>query len=63
LSQGIQNLMHPLSLVIVLMAAGILLWKRGACARASCAGALVLLLLFGSPMVTDALLRGLAPPL
>ena len=55
--------MHPLSLAILLMAVLILLRKRGVWVRDSCAGALVLRLVFGSPMVTGALLRGLAPPL
>lgn len=59
LSQALQNLLHPLSLAILLLAAGILFWKRGAWARALCAAALLLLLIFGSPVVAGALSRSL----
>jgi hypothetical protein len=56
---ALHSLMHPLSVAILLLAAGLLLWKRGAWARTLCGAALLLLVAFGSPVVASALLRSL----
>jgi uncharacterized SAM-binding protein YcdF (DUF218 family) len=58
-SQVFQTLTHPLSLAMLLLAAGILFWKRGLWGRTLCGTALSLIVLFGSPLIGEALERSL----
>jgi uncharacterized SAM-binding protein YcdF (DUF218 family) len=58
-SQVFQNLTHPLSLAILLLALSIVLWKRRAWALILASAALLLVLVFGSPLTARALMRAL----
>jgi uncharacterized SAM-binding protein YcdF (DUF218 family) len=53
------ELTHPLTFAILLLAAGVVLWRRGVWARILCAAALLVIVIFGAPMTANALLRPL----
>src|ERR1700690_965161 len=59
LSKVLPYLVYPFNLSLVLLAAGIVFWKRSRLARLLCVAALALLVVFGAPDVADALLHSL----
>jgi uncharacterized SAM-binding protein YcdF (DUF218 family) len=58
-SQVFQNLTHPLTLAILLLALGLVLRKRRAWGPVLAAAALLLILIFGSPWTAHALVQSL----